>query len=104
MENDLGQTVKSGDSIRLAGKAKNVDPFLGGAQIMGSDNIIPIPEGAGVLRLKSDEVRFFSKGISSKKPKSNNGYSSIPEGAKKVQFPTYEKHAYNIDYGEPVFY
>ena len=104
MENDLGQTVKSEDSIRLADKAKNIDPFLGGVQIRGSDNIIPVPEGADVLRLKSGEVRFFSKGLFSKKPKSNNGYSPIPEGAKEVQFPTYEKHAYNIDYGEPVFY
>lgn len=99
MKPKLDQVASSPDSTRLAEKAKH----LGSVSIRGSETVIPIPEGAEVIRLKGGEARFFSAKPDSTNAQTN-GYVPIQEGAKKVQFPQYESHARYINYGPPTFY
>ncbi len=65
---------------------------------------IPIPKNANCrkadcFRKKSGEIRFF---ISN--PAISDEMKRIPEHAEEISFDEYEKHAYNIFYGDPTFY
>ena len=93
MKPTLDAAVSSQDSARLAEKAR----YLGSVKIEGPESIMPIPEGAQVMRLKGGGARFFSE------PLPNNGCIGIPEGATRVQFPQYHRNAYHIQYWEPRF-
>ncbi len=95
----LEQAASSPDSARLAEKAGH----LGSVRIGNSESVILIPEGAAVMRLKGREARFFSAKPDSTNAQTN-GYTPIPEGAKKVQFPEYEGNAFNVSYGNPEFH
>lgn len=97
-KSDLGQIAGNVDSARLAEKAKG-DLYMGSVGIRGQSHMIPIPEGAYVIRTKSGKAHFYSDN-----PNTENGFVSIPPGAKKVQFREYEKHCYNIYYGPAIFY
>jgi len=55
-----------------------------------------IPEGVNCYRCKSGVIRFF-------RSNPGNRFSRIPEEAREIEFYM-EKNAFNIEYGEPIFY
>ncbi len=66
--------------------------------ICGKKIRIPKEDGANSYDLKSGEIRFFYTNPQLNKKR------EIPLRAIEMSFNEYEKHACNIDYGEPAFY
>ena len=94
---DLGQIASNMDSDRLADKAA---PFINKEKVLGPDHKISIPDGARFRRQQSGYVLFFRYAP----PTTKNHFEPMPEGAKQMQYPEYQPHAYNTHYGEPIFY
>ena len=82
------------EAARLAEKAAK---FLGKATMTGPHQIVRIPEGASYMRREGNKVRFYDGQLPT------NHAIKIEEGARFVQFPQYETHAFNVHYGEPTF-
>lgn len=96
MENKtLEQAITSPEARELA----EIAQFIGKVKIDGPEHKIEIPPRAKILKRKSGEVKFFTAQLSP-----NNNYFVIPKGAKQVQYTSYRKHIYHIEYGEHTFH
>ena len=61
--------------------------------------MISVPSRANCFRTKSGQIRFFRAN-----PSLDKKTQGIYENVKEISFEQFERHAYNIDYGEPTFY